>query len=260
MTRFFLLFTSFVILVSITTSCIDHRLGGPLSPTRSRLTRIENRITKQITIYTYDQANRPASFSVSDGRSGRYEYNDAVRSAGRLFLSDSTVLSISDPAGQLPGPEAKRGFTTNLYDVINGNPAHFLYGGIYTLDSTGQLTEANLLVSGQATNGRFVSGGNNVVSSSVNTMRFRSRYTYSHDSHINPFYGLVGETIYPFNPSSLREGGRREALQFSRNNITEIANVDGNGVTTYTYTYNSEGLPITLQGENTDFIFTYEQY
>jgi hypothetical protein len=260
MTRFVYLFASIVLLASVTCSCIDHQPGGPLSPTRSRLVRIENLTNQQTTVYTYDKANRPASFSVSDGSTGQYVYDDAVKKSGRLTFFDP--LTKETNVTQFPDPAGQQSFSTVFYGRQTDVPTPPLYSVDYGLDDKYQLTTVTLMYGGQFTNGVFVSQGNNVVSSSVNTMRFRSRYTYTHDTKINPFYGFMGATIYPYNPISIRfNAGLPEALQFSRNNITEIAEIDGSGVTTYTYTYNSEGLPLTKSANGQQqYRFTYEQY
>jgi hypothetical protein len=260
MNRFLYLFTSVILLIATTFSCIEHRLGGPLSPTRSRLVRIENLTRQLTTIYTYDNANRPASFSISDGSTGQYVYDDAVKKSGRLTFFDPVKNETN--VTQFPDPTGRQSFSTLFYGRQTHVPTPPLYSVDYMLDDKQQLTSISMIYTGQTTNGAFISEGNNVVRSSVNTFRAGRRNTYTYDARINPFYGLIGATIYAYDPLSLRShSGGPEALQFSRNNVVEKTSIDDGTVTTYTYTYNSEGLPITLFiSGGGEYRFTYEQY
>lgn len=257
MTRFFQTWLPVLLLASITLSCTDHRLGGSLSPTRSRLKSIEDVTLQRLTTYTYDSRNRPVSFSVSDGSTGSYSYDDGLgRFAELIFVN---VTRQETTLTRFPYQFGTGSFSSNTYGFPEQRP---LFETQYTLDRNNQLTGASTARDGSFINGVYVAQGNNIVSSSVNQMRFRNRATYTYDTQINPFYGLTGPILDEFDPSILLIG-MNEVLRFSRNNPVRKTDVDSGQVTNYTYTYNSEGLPTTLKitgNASKEYKFAYEQY
>lgn len=213
------------------------------------------------TTYTYDNQNRPVAFSLSNGSKGSYLYDDGLKRFTEITYVD--VVRQESTLTRLPYQFNGSNFSTSTYRLPTQAP---LFDTQYQFDSDKHLLAASTLRSGTATGGSYVTQGENVVSSNVNQMRFRQRFTYKYDANINPFYGLVGPTLDEFDPS-IDVNRMTEILPFSRNNIIEAtgdATNDGfRGVIKYEYTYNANGLPITLKimgNVSKEYRFAYESY
>lgn len=271
----FLLVTLFATGLS---SCLDHRLGGPASPARLRLRSLQSTTQTGANTFTYtysyDSLNRTVSIDrINDGQTGRavIVYGDPQQQY--TFMANDTrilYLDYPSPSNQQTGsitpyPANWQGanFSTSRYGVVGTkiNTSVVIRSYEFSFDADKQPSSYVDRGSGPTDLNTFSyrSTNNNVTFEQYRYAAGRGDFgtaTYSYDNKPNPLFGLLDPSV--------------DLIQrFSRNNVLIRDNASGrsnmSGITTYTYDYNTQGLPTkrtaTYGGAVTEtLLYTYESY
>lgn len=187
-----------VCLASSLFSCLDHRLGGTLSPVQLRLKTVQS--STGLTTYTYDNQNRLSTIAKTDGSLNVLSYDDV----GKKYIyfneyakdTDQTTGQVTLYPYNLDGTS----FTAYRYPIINSTPfygitnATFSYGfdankhlvRYYQTDGRDDATTQRGLAS-------ITYVGEDIVGSTRYGGRVSSPFfLYQYDSKISPFFGLFG--------------------------------------------------------------------
>jgi hypothetical protein len=254
----------------VLTTCSDHQLEPPTTPSRFRLKATSDSVSGSRIEYNYDVNNRFVSFTREDGSVGSVLYDNQNRYQQfdyRPGPSTSTPPrnSLAQRINFFFKPNSKD-FTTMTSFFPNGVES-FAYYRHYFFDTTSHLT----LIQKAALDG-FIGGylsyeytGDNITTEAPGPpSRINYPYYYTYDDKPNPYYGLI--TPYSLStPGGQFESYRWSAHQYSRNNVTEARYVTQ--IFPSRYKYNNQGLPI----QQTDFsdggrritaqiTFTYETF
>ncbi|GAB3943129.1 hypothetical protein GCM10028805_08860 [Spirosoma harenae] len=248
-------------------SCVDHRLGGTLSPVRLRLKTTDDGTTR--TTYSYDSQNQPISITrnqvvntIMYGDPQRI-YTSSESEANHIFYI--TPSSSTPGQGEIvvyPPVLTNTRFTATRYNYSTATKIYYsvrLRYFDYTFDGSGRLTSyADRSDTNPDLNSYgYTYTGENITRQDVSTAGghgLNYRIDYTHDDKINPFYGLWDPEI-------------ETRLRFTRNNMISARSqgLSSNDDIVYTYEYNQQGLPTkrtTVRNgvQSGVLTFTYESY
>lgn len=250
---------------------------SPVTSVQYRLKSVQNTTQNSIGNYTYtysyDGQNRPVSINrVNDGVSSlavitygdqQLNYVNTAPEANRTFY-----VEYPDPADQTQGqvtlyplPLDGVDFVAKRYYLLNAKVFYSAYDRTYQyyFDANKRINGFNDIGNSSPidqNNYSYEYTGENVTGEQFSTAAGHGLHgtaTYTYDTQLNPFFGLLDPKIDP-------------ARRFSRNNAVSILySTTSLPTTTYAYDYNAQGLPTkrttTYNGAVTETLtYTYENY
>lgn len=235
-----------ILLLGIAFACTEKQPDSPVVPRQHRLKAVEY-LSTGTTQFSYDASNRINAYTGPSSLSGLVTYDDQNRY--------DRIEVLTDPANPGQGTRYRYSYatTTRNFSIYESgltpsstefNGRHFLVDDqnrvtyFYTGDGAGSKSE------------KYTYTGDNLTTIVFGEGRRYTTVTYEYDDKLNPLYGNFRGT---------------QLQQYSRNNVLKSTTTGDLGkvyVTDYVYTYNEQGLPVSVRekdGKETHR-FRYEAY